>query len=95
MRSNDAVPPSEPLPEAVIFSETLKRLRAEKKLTQQALAHDAGLAVNYMSDLERGRKVPSLTTVLQLAHALGVPPAELLSDFTPARVREVVKPHLR
>lgn len=88
--SNDDVPPT---PEAEIFGKTLRRIREarEPKLTQEALAHAAGLTTNHTSDLERGRKVPTLTTVLQLAHALKVPPADLLADFTPAELRRLFR----
>lgn len=93
MQSNDGMP----APEAEVFGATLRRIRQarEPKLTQESLAHDAGLTTNFLSDLERGAKVPSLTTILQLAHALNVPPTELLTDFTAALVRKAVKPHLK
>lgn len=82
-------------PEAQVFGQTLKRLRAEKKMTQQTLAGDAGLAITYVSDLERGLKVPSLTTILQLAHALDIEPRELLADFTANQIRRAVRSHLK
>jgi transcriptional regulator with XRE-family HTH domain len=71
-------------PEAEIFGKTLRKVREsrEPKLTQEDLAHQAGLTTNYVSDLERGVKVPSLTTILQLSHALGCAPSDLLADFT-------------
>jgi transcriptional regulator with XRE-family HTH domain len=68
-------------PEAEIFGKTLRRLREERGLTQEKLAHAAGLTTSYTSDLERGLKVPSLTTILALAGALQVEPVEMLRDF--------------
>jgi transcriptional regulator with XRE-family HTH domain len=68
-------------PEAEIFGRTLRTLREERKLTQEKLAQAAGLTTSYISDLERGMKVPSLTTILQLAAALRLQPPELLEDF--------------
>ena len=85
--------PRTPVPEAKKFGETLRRLRGT--LTQQTLAHNAGLAINFLSELERGQKVPSLTTILQLAHALKVAPGDLLADFSAADIRKAVKPHLK
>lgn len=78
-------------PEAEIFGKTLRAIREarEPKLTQEALAHRAGLTTNYLSDVERGRKVPSLTTILQLALALGCSPADLLAEFTTAALRKL------
>jgi transcriptional regulator with XRE-family HTH domain len=45
--------------------------------TQEALAHDAGLTVNALSRIERGRANPAWTTVLQIADALGLSLSEL------------------
>ncbi len=86
MRSNDTVA----APEAEVFGITLRRIREARmpKLTQETLAHKAGLTTNYVSDLERGVKVPSLTVILQIAHALGIEPADLMRDFSPALLRK-------
>ncbi len=52
--------------------------REAKKLTQVALAKKSKLSVSYVSMLERGERVPPLDTLEALAHALGVPPLDLL-----------------
>jgi transcriptional regulator with XRE-family HTH domain len=75
--------------EAEVFAATLRELRERSGLTQEKLAHAAGLTTNYLSDVERGRKVPSLTTVLQLAHGLGCAPGDLLARFTPAVLKRL------
>lgn len=54
------------------------------------MAASANLTTSFVNHLERGMKVPSLTTILKLAHALGVTPSELLSDFTAAAVRRLL-----
>lgn len=84
------------IPEAKIFGARVKALREKRGLSQEKLANsdrlgDATMTTNYLSDLERGVKVPSLTTVLKLAHALDVPPGELLVDFTPAALRRMFR----
>lgn len=76
-------------PEAEIFGKTLRRLRDEANLSQEALGHGANLTTGYISDLERGLKAPGLSTILRLAIALHVAPAELLKDFTPATLRRL------
>jgi len=68
--------------EAEIFGRTLKRLREKRGLTQEGLAHEAGITTSYANQVENGRKVPSLTVVLKLALALNILPTELLIDFT-------------
>lgn len=75
--------------EAEIFGSTIRRLRLERGWTQEHLAHAAGLTTTYVGQVERGAKVASLTVVLRLARGLGVPPAELLGDFTPAVLRSL------
>ncbi len=60
------------------FAEVLREVRQEKGLSQEALADLAGLHRNYVSEVERGLKSPSLRTLDQLAHALDVPAWALL-----------------
>lgn len=54
------------------FSVRLRELRKERGLTQEALAESADLSGNYISDLELGLTVPSLTILVWLSQALGV-----------------------
>ncbi len=59
------------------FGRTLRRLRRERDLSQEALSHLSGLSAKHLSDIERGRSEPRLTTVVQLADALAVDVGEL------------------
>ena len=57
----------------------IKRLRAQRDMTQEELAKKAGVTQGYIAQLERGlRKNPSLPSLRKLARALGVPVTELL-----------------
>ncbi len=60
------------------FAEVLREVRQEKGLSQEALADLAGLHRNYVSEVERDLKSPSLRTLTQLAHALDLPAWVLL-----------------
>jgi len=62
------------------FSARLHSLRTERNLTQEALASRAKLHPGYVSVLERGDKIPSLTTLEQLARGLDVD-LPVLVDF--------------
>ena len=75
--------------EAEMFGEALKRWRSKRGLTQEALAHEAGITTSYASQVERGRKSPTLTVILKLCRALECTPGELLSDFTPALLKRL------
>jgi transcriptional regulator with XRE-family HTH domain len=77
------------LDEAEIFGAALKRWREKRGLTQDKLAHLAGIASSYASQLERGEKVASLTIILKLCLALNLTPGELISDFTPASMKKL------
>ena len=57
---------------------TIKRLREQRKLTQEALAKRAGVHRVYVAQIEAQTKVPSLATLEKLAKALGVKVGRLL-----------------
>ncbi len=67
--------------EAAIFGEAVRRVRKGYEWTQEDLAERSGLTTTYVGQVERGDKVPSLTVVLRLAHALNVLPVELMESF--------------
>ena len=50
-------------------------MRLAAGLTQEELAHRAGLDRNYIGYLERGRNAPTVDTLERLAHELGGDPA--------------------
>ena len=52
------------------FGRVVRRRRAKARLSQERLAHAAGLHPTYISLLERGLRNPSLVTVQALAGAL-------------------------
>ncbi len=54
------------------FAMRLKALRAERKMSQAALAKRAGLSREYLARLEAGQQDPSLTTLTTLAKGLKV-----------------------
>jgi transcriptional regulator with XRE-family HTH domain len=75
--------------EAEIFGRALKGWRGKRGLTQEQLAHDAGITTSYANQVENGRKVPTLTVILKLCRALDIMPADLLSDFTPPLMKRL------
>ncbi|MBK1672743.1 hypothetical protein CKO35_05400 [Ectothiorhodospira shaposhnikovii] len=62
----------------IIFGDVLRRYRSERNLSQEELAHRAGVDRTFISRLERGIRQPTITTLLGLGAALGVPAAELV-----------------
>jgi transcriptional regulator with XRE-family HTH domain len=89
--SHDISMAPEPTPEAQTFGEAVRRLRTDRGLTQEKLAQASDLTTNYVSDIERGRTMVSLNTILKLSFGLECTPADLLSDFTLLAVRRLFK----
>ncbi|RWP18017.1 MAG: XRE family transcriptional regulator [Mesorhizobium sp.] len=54
------------------------RLRAERDLTQEAVAERANISQQYVSGLENGKRNPTVQTLFQIAQALGVSHMELV-----------------
>ena len=67
--------------EAVVFGRHLRELRLARGLTQAQVAERCGTMVPVISNLERGRTVPTLSTLLHLAVALGCSMCELVAIF--------------
>ncbi len=68
-------------PEGEVFGRRLRELRQKYGVTQEQLSAATGLTEGYISNMERGLKVPSLTTILRLAVALDCRVTELVSTF--------------
>lgn len=75
----------------------VRELRKAKGMSQASLAEAVGRSTDAISQIELGKSLPSLETLLSLAGALGVPAYALLPDDAPEeakarrvdRVREV------
>ena len=64
-----------------------QRIRDRRKalgITQGQLAELAGLSDTYIGHLERGTRIPSLSTVVSICYALEISPNELMCDTFPA-----------
>jgi len=62
------------------FGKSLRKQRLAKLLTQEALALESNLSRAYISDIEMGKKDPSLFTVFKLANALRLKPSVLIDE---------------
>ncbi len=57
---------------------TIRKLRDEAGMTQATLAEKADLKPNFIGEIERAEKVPSIDTVIRIARGLGVTGEKLL-----------------
>lgn len=61
-----------------LVGDNVCRIRKEKGLTQEKLSELSGLSQQYISDLERGKRNPTIVTIYELAMALGIEHMELV-----------------
>jgi transcriptional regulator with XRE-family HTH domain len=64
-----------------VFAANLRRVREARGLSQEALAHVAGLNTTHVAKIERSEREPGVRTVAKLAVALGVSAAELFDGI--------------
>ncbi|MGD0273114.1 MAG: helix-turn-helix transcriptional regulator [Gaiellaceae bacterium] len=64
-------------PAHLAYGRALRQLRMERGLSQERLAHLAGLDRTYVSGIERGERNPSLTNILKLTDVLQIRMSEL------------------
>jgi transcriptional regulator with XRE-family HTH domain len=69
----DSTVSGEPTPNSIDVGHQLRELRTGRGLSIRALAEASGLNVNTLSLIENGKTSPSVSTLQQLAMALGVP----------------------
>lgn len=60
------------------FGELVRELRKEKGLSQEKLAELSDLHVNYISFLERGKRQPTLSSLIKIAEAFNFSLSSLL-----------------
>ena len=64
-----------------LLGEILRRERIAAELTQEALAHAAGVDRTYVSMLENGRASPTLEMLFRLCDSIGISPAKVVSEI--------------
>lgn len=71
----------------------IKRLRQERKLSQESLAERVGISPKYVSSIERGKENPTLDIVIKLAGALHVEVEDVFTvvqeETDPKKLREI------
>lgn len=65
-------------PTSWTFGDRLRWLRWERDLTLADLSSATGLSISYLSDMERGRTLPTLATLYKLAAAYDMTASDLL-----------------
>jgi transcriptional regulator with XRE-family HTH domain len=80
------MPPSE----GELFGARLRELRDQRGESQRSLAERTGSTHAYISQMERGLKVPTLTMIVRLAVALECEVTDLVDVFSGRDLRSFV-----
>jgi transcriptional regulator with XRE-family HTH domain len=75
-----------PSPIRRAFGEQIRRLRAERGLSQEALADLAGLHRTYVGGIERGERNISLENIARLGSALNIPLHKIFKELSASDV---------
>ena len=57
---------------SIKLGQNIKKIRTKKKMSQGDIARALGVDRGYISNIENGKKNPTLTTLQKIANALGV-----------------------
>ena len=62
-----------------LVGRNVRKFRLVKGLTQEEMSVLCGFGQNYLSDLERGRRNPTVVTLWEISQTLGVTPVDLIT----------------
>jgi transcriptional regulator with XRE-family HTH domain len=79
-----------PLSDGELFGARLRELRDQRGESQRSLAALTGSTHAYISQMERGLKVPTLTMIIRLAVALNCEVADLVDVFKGRDLRKLI-----
>ena len=71
--------------------QAIRRAREGAGLSMRALARASEVSQPFLSQVEKGETSPSLSSLYRLAHALGVPPSQLMPPVSPPRGISVLR----
>ena len=63
------------------FGKRMREIRISKNLSVQKVADEVGIQRNYVSQIEKGDKIPSADTMIRIANVLSVTMDSLLCDY--------------
>jgi len=63
-----------------VMALNLRRIRHDKRLTQEELAHRSGLSARYIGKIERAEVSATVSVLGRVSDVLGVEPADLLKQ---------------
>jgi len=71
-----------------MLGKRIRQGRLKLDLTQFALAEEVGVSQNFLGDIERGIKAPSITTAIRLANVLNMSLDVMFAESLTSQVNE-------
>ena len=68
-----------------LVGRNVRRIRQERGLTQELVSERTGFTQGYISELENGRRNPTVVTLFEIGQVLGVLPEDLVAADDVAR----------
>ena len=65
----------------IILGKKIKEIRQKVGMTQEELAWKCGISLNFLGQIERGQKKPSIDTIKKIATALEISPSLLFDKI--------------
>ncbi len=65
----------------------IKTIRNRKKIALDQLANDTGCSIDYLKNIEAGKEMPPVGTLLQISRALHIDSEDLLKEEKQARAK--------
>jgi transcriptional regulator with XRE-family HTH domain len=80
-----------PVDTAKLLGETIREIRLQRGLTQKQVAELCDMERPYITDIEQGKKNASGRTLVLIAGALDILPAELFRRFSKKIMKEIAR----
>lgn len=74
---------------AELVGKVIQNLRKSKGMSQEVLSGLAALDRTHYSKIERGLRSPTIDTIFKIAHALDIPPHEIIVAIEKAMEAQV------
>lgn len=71
-----------------MLGDELRKARTKAGMTQEALSFASGVDRTYISELENGRKSPTVEVLMRLCDAMGARASQLLANVEGGRAKK-------
>jgi transcriptional regulator with XRE-family HTH domain len=69
----------------------IKKIRTQRGISQMELSLRSDLSQSFLANLEKGKKMPSVLTIIKIADALEVSPQDFFSENVNFETKQQIK----